>query len=205
MSVRLLNRSTRRRPLIFLFLLAGLLAGDGGVRPAQAQQADVAETDATIQVETKPGKSPTRAQLYSLGGTLVPVVFGAAMDKERDDVRVPLWIAGTLVGPSVGHFYAENISQALTGMGLRLGGGALGVLGGAAVLDAALGGDSSGEGGAALFLAGGLTILISGGYDIFTADDAARDYNEAHGLKAHAGPAVGPQGEQLGLSLKVQF
>jgi hypothetical protein len=158
-----------------------------------------------IQVETKTGKSPTRAQLYSLGGTLVPVVLGAAVDKERDDVRVPLWIAGILVGPSVGHFYAENISQALTGMGLRLGGGALGVLGGAAVLDAALGGDSSGEGGAALILAGGLTILISGGYDIFTADDAAREYNAAHGLNAQVAPTVGPCGEQAGLALRVSF
>ena len=127
------------------------------------------------------------------------------MDKERDDVRVPLWIAGTLVGPSVGHFYAENISQVLTGMGLRLGGGALGVLGGAAVLDAALRGNSGGGGGAALFLSGGLAILISAGYDIFTADDAARDYNDAHGLNVEVAPTVSPRGEQVELALRVSF
>lgn len=189
---------------ICTLLPAGALLLLSGGRPAQAQQADLPERDTTIHVETKTRKSPTRAQLYSLGGTLVPVVLGAGMDKERDNIRIPLWTFGVLVGPSLGHFYAENTTQALTGIGLRLGGSALGVLGFGAALTASLEG-SGGGGGAALLLLGGLTVLGSGGYDIFPAGGAARDYNETHGLKAHVGPAVGPQGEQVGLSLQVQF
>jgi hypothetical protein len=182
---------------ICIVLSAGALLALNGGRPAQAQQPDAAETDTTIQVETTTRKSPSRAQLYSLGGTLVPVVLGAGMNKEMDDVRVPLLAAGILVGPSAGHFYAENTTQALTGIGLRLGGVAIGFRG---LLENPLG-----EGGEGLILVGGLTILTSGVYDIFTAGGAARDYNETHGLKAHVGPAVGPQGEQVGLSLQVQF
>ena len=189
---------------ICILLSAGTLLALGGGHPAQAQQADAAETDTTIQVETKTRKSPTQAQLYSLGGTLVPVLLGAGMDKERDDIRVPLLAAGILVGPSVGHFYAENTSQALTGIGIRLGGGALSVLGFGVALNASLEGNSGG-GGAALFYAGVLTSLASAGYDIFTADDAARDYNEAHGLSVQAAPTVGPRGEQVGLALQVSF
>jgi len=126
------------------------------------------------------------------------------MDRERDNIRIPLWIFGAFIGPSLGHFYAENTSQALTGIGIRLGGGALGVLGYGAVLSAILE-ENSGGGGVALLLVGGLTGLVSAGYDIFTADDAARDYNEAHGLNAQVAPTVGPRGEQAGLALRVSF
>ena len=189
---------------ICILLSAGTLLALGGGHPAQAQQADAAETDTTIQVETKTRKSPTQARLYSLGGTLVPVLLGAGMDRERDNIRIPLWIFGAFIGPSLGHFYAENTSQALTGIGIRLGGGALGVLGYGAVLSAILE-ENSGGGGVALLLVGGLTGLVSAGYDIFTADDAARDYNEAHGLSVQAAPTVGPRGEQVGLALRVSF
>ena len=195
----------RTVPLGFcIFLSAGTLLALGGVRSAQAQQVDVPEKDTTIQIEYKTRKSPTQARLYSLGGTLVPVAFGAGMDRERDNIRIPLWIFGAFMGPSLGHFYAENTSQALIGIGIRLGGGALGALGFGAALSASLEGNSGG-GGAVLLLVGGLTGLVSMGYDIFTADDAARDYNEAHGLNAQVAPTVGPRGEQVGLALRVSF
>ena len=189
---------------ICTLLPAGALLALGGGHPAQAQQADVPDQDTTIHVETKTRKSPTQAQLYSLGGTLVPVALGAGMGRERDNIRIPLWAFGAFIGPSLGHFYAENTTQALTGIGIRLGGTALGVLGFGAALNATLEGDGGG-GGSALLLLGGLTVLISGGYDIFTAGGAAHDYNETHGLKARVGPAFGPQEEQVGLSLQVQF
>lgn len=191
--------------LVCILLSTGALLTLGSGRPARAQQADAPEKDTTVHVETKTRKSPTRAQLYSFGGTLVPILLGAGMDSERDDVRVPLWVTGIFIGPSVGHFYADNASQALTGIGIRLGGGALGILGFLSALDASLEGNSDYGGAAFLYGIGGLTVLISGGYDIFTADDAARDYNEVHGLKARVGPAVGSQGEQVGLSLQIQF
>jgi len=126
------------------------------------------------------------------------------MDRERDNIRIPLWIFGAFVGPSLGHFYADNTGQALAGIGIRLGGGALSVLGFGVALNARLEGNSGG-GGTALFYAGVLTSLVSAGYDIFTADDAARDYNEAHGLSVQAAPTVGPRGDQVGLALQVSF
>ena len=116
------------------------------------------------------------------------------MDRERDNIRIPLWIFGAFIGPSLGHFYADNTSHALTGISIRLGGGALGVLGFGVALNASLEGNSGG-GGTALFYAGALTDLVSAGYDIFKADDAAREYNEAHGLNAQVAPTVGPRGE----------
>jgi hypothetical protein len=189
---------------ICILLSTGVLLALGGGRPAQAQQADAAETDTTIQVETKTRKSPTQAQLYSLGGTLVPVLLGAGMDRERDDIRLPLLATGIFVGPSVGHFYAENTGQALAGIGIRLGGGVLSIVGFGVALNASLEGNGGG-GGAALFYAGALTGLVSAGYDIFTAGNAARDYNEAHGLSVQAAPTVGPRGEQVGLALQVSF
>lgn len=48
----------------------------------------------------------------------------------------------------------------------------------------------------------GGTILGSVVYDSTTAD-AARDYNQTHRLKVRVGPAVGPQGEQVGPSVQV--
>jgi hypothetical protein len=181
---------------ICTLLSAGALLALGDARPARAQQADTAETDTTIQVETTTRKSPSRAQLYSLGATMVPLIGGLGSD------NAPLWAAGIFIGPSVGHFYAENTSQALTGIGLRVGGSALLVLGAGAAVNS---GGSSGGSGSGVLLVGGLLGLVSAGYDIFTADDAARDYNEAHGLKSRVAPAVGPQGEQMGFSLQVQF
>jgi len=204
-----LNRSTRHRLLVCLFLLTGLLALDVGVRSVSAQRPDsIANAkEMTARGNTAPApqverKSPNRAQLYSLGGTVVPTVVGAkAGDAELGATLVFL---GLGLGPSLGHLYADNTDQALVGIGIRVGGGALGALGAAAALNASLEGNSGG-GGAALFYAGVLTSLVSAGYDIFTADDAARDYNEAHGLSVQAAPTVGPRGEQVGLALRVSF
>ena len=189
----------RTVPLEFCILLsAGALLALGSVRSAQAQQADVPEKDTTIQIESKTRKSPGRAQLYSLGATMVPLIGGLGAD------NAPLGAAGFFIGPSVGHFYAENTGQALAGIGIRLGGGVLSIVGFGVALNASLEGNGGG-GGAALFYAGALTGLVSAGYDIFTAGNAARDFNKAHGLSVQATPTVGPRGEQGGLALQVSF
>jgi hypothetical protein len=204
-----LNRSTRHRLLVCLFLLTGLLALDVGVRSVSAQRPDsIANAkEMTARGNTAPApqverKSPNRAQLYSLGGTVVPTVVGAkAGDAELGATLVFL---GLGLGPSLGHLYADNTDQALVGIGIRVGGGALGALGAAAALNSILDEDSGGGAGS-LLLIGGLTVLMSGGYDIYTAGDAAREYNEAHGLSVQAAPTVGPRGEQVGLALQVSF
>lgn len=199
--------SLRHRLLIFLFLLAGLLAMDVGVRPASAQRPDSSAKEVTTRRDTPTAprvgrKSPKRALFYSLGATVLPTAAG--MNVGDAGAGVVLVLLGAGLGPSIGHLYAGNNDQALVGIGLRVGGGALGTLGFASALNASLEGQDAGGSGA-LFLVGGLTVLISGVYDIFTADNAAREYNEAHGLNAQMTPTVGPRGEQAGLALRVSF
>ena len=52
---------------------------------------------------------------------------------------------------------------------------------------------------------GGGIVSVSALVDIVTAPIAAQNYNEARGITARVGPAVGPGAEQVGLALKVQF
>lgn len=52
---------------------------------------------------------------------------------------------------------------------------------------------------------GGAVVAASALYDIATAPRAARDYKEDHGIQARLVPAVGPGGEQVGLTLRVRF
>lgn len=138
-------------------------------------------------------KSPSQAVVLSLGGTLI---------------LAPAYGAGLFVGPAIGHFYAENHSQAWIGIGVRSS-MAL-IFAGAA--ESANEGDSGGVSeapdfdGLGLLLFGAAVVLGSGIYDIATAGKSAREYNEKRGLQARVTPtAGGPGGKQVGLSVTVQF
>lgn len=213
-----LHRWSQHRLLVCLVLLAGFLALDVGVRPASAQRPDSSAKEITTRRDTTTAprmerKSSRRAVLYSLGGTTIPVTAGLVFDGSESgggllssgsEGQLLAIGTGLVVGPALSHFYAENHTRALSGIGLRVGGSALSALGFIGAVAASL--EGSGGGGATLlFLTGGLTTLTSAGYDIFTADDAARDHNEAHGLNTQVAPTVGPSGEQVGLSLRVSF
>ena len=155
---------------------------------------DTTDADTTRQADRK---SPGRALARSLGGTvLLAPVFGV----------------GLIVGPSLGHFYADNDLQAGIGIGVRLLGGAVVVVGlariGLTVFEILLGDPSSStELKEARRLAGigGGIVSVSALVDIVTAPIAAQNYNEARGITARVGPAVGPGADQVGLALKVQF
>ena len=171
-------RLRRHRLLICLCLLTGLLAMDGSVHSTLAQRPDSLETEMTARRDTTttPGverKSPSRALLYSLGGTVVPTAVGATAGNV--ELGAVLVLLGVGLGPSLGHFYAGNEDQALVGIGLRVGGGTLGALGAASALNSILV-EEGGGGAAALLLVSGITVLISAGYDVLTAGDAAREY-----------------------------
>lgn len=160
---------------------------------------DTTETDTTDsggmgQLERK---SPTRALAYSLGGT-------AAL--------APVFGIGLVVGPSFGHYYADNQFQANLGIGIRLLGGGAAVVGAAG---SALGateevfGDGNQDVDAETFgLIGGIgggIVLISAVVDIVMAPFAAQDYNEAHELEVRVHPTAGPGPDQAGLALEVKF
>lgn len=184
--------STHR--LTYSLLLTALLAAGIGAFPASAQQPDSADVDTddrqnTTQLDTTRAagsaerKSPGRALGYSLGGTVL---------------LAPAFGAGLLIGPSFGHFYAGNGKQAMSGILIRGGGAAVGLRGWGMLLE-------NPESAFTLMTIGLAIIVGSAIYDIATAGEAARQYNEVHGLTAQVTPTVGPRGEQVGLSLQVSF
>lgn len=153
-------------------------------------------------------KSPGWALSYSLGST---VLFA------------PLFGTGLIAGPAVGHFYAGNSGQAWTGIGIRSGAFLTAGAGYALILSATLPavpekpGETTDPGdfrqlgewaeptGTVLLVAGITVLLGSAAYDIATVRGAVRDYNRNRTVQARVTPAVGPRGEQIGLSLQLQF
>jgi len=151
----------------------------------------------TVRADFRP-KDPSRAVWYSVGAT---VLFA------------PVFGAGIVVGPAAGHFYAGNSGQAWRGIGIRVGAAAAPVLLAEAVT---LGGnDGAGEAytGLGVFLVSGVVaggcILYSIIHDIATADNSARQYNRTRGPTTAAlqvAPTLGgPQGRQIGMTVRVEF
>lgn len=129
-------------------------------------------------------KSPARATVYSTAGTLL---------------LTPVFGSGLVVGPSFGHFYANNTRQAVTGIGFRAAGATAFIVG----LEDAVGADAS-EGAEAITVVGLVTVVCSAVYDIGTADDAVRRYNERHRRQVRVVPAADRNGK-VGLALRVQL
>lgn len=134
----------------------------GMLHPAEAQRVE------------KP-KSKRTALYLSLTATIVPCVIGLAI-KPTGWVAIPI---GLTFGPGAGHFYANQWGRGLKTAGLRLGIGALGVLG------VVLVGQPEPENvGAQLVIASiagaGVVGLVV--YDIATAPASVRKYNESIGI-----------------------
>lgn len=130
-------------------------------------------------------KSPAFAIGLSTAGTLLPLVMiGAAYDGA--DTNMPLYLAGmagTLIGPSIGHWYAHDyVTPGLVG---RAGGAALIGIGAAMSLDC-IGVVSPCEPsttrvvGEVIAIAGIGVYAGSAIYDIATAGRATRAWNTHH-------------------------
>lgn len=184
-----LKRTTQSRFIIWLFLVTGLFLAGTGAAPTLAQQPDSVEVDTTgpesttQTIASEERKSPGRAVLYSVGGTVL---------------LTPLGGLGLVVGPAFGHFYAEDSQQAWIGTGIRAGGALAFGIGG--VL--ALGAPQLGWG---LLSVGALVVAGSGLFDIVTAWHSAKGFNESHDVRAEITPRVGPGGEQVGFAVRVSF
>jgi len=187
------HQTTQHRLLVCLLLLVGLLGASA--LSASAQQPAPPMTDTTIRTTLAPSprsidrKLPSRAQIYSVFGTLFPVVAGT---------KAPYLLGvGLVFGPATGHVYAENYSQAFWGIGIRIGAPLLmgSLIGSSGELDDMI---------TAAFI-GGSIAAVSAIYDMATADNAARKYNERRASNVHVAPTVGPQGEQVGLTLQLSF
>ncbi len=186
-----LPRSTRYRLLICLFLLLCLLGAGAGVLPTQAQQPVPADPDTTtVQSPERAGspderKSPGLAVFYSAGGTLL---------------LTPLLI-GPVVGPSFGHFYADNNTRAWRGIGLRFA--ELGLAGIFGLIY--LGPPNMETWALTATRVSFYGMFVHALYDIVTAWHATKDYNESIGARAQLTPTVGPQGKQIGLTLRISL
>lgn len=164
--------------------------------PASAQLSSSAQTISSATVQSEPSaradhappgidrKSPARATVYSTVGTLL---------------LTPVFGSGLIAGPSFGHFYANNTRQAVTGIGLRTAGATAFLVG----LEDAVGADAS-EGAEALTVMGLVTVVCSAVYDIGTADDAVRAYNDRHRRQVRVVPAAGRNGK-VRLAVRVQL
>lgn len=106
--------------------------------------------------------------------------------------------SGLTFGPALGHFYARNGELAWKGIGLR----AAGSVGAPFLFATSI---FNGVGLAVAAIATAIVTVGSAAYDIARASDAARQYNERWGAQAQLAPAVGPNGEQAGLTLQVQL
>jgi hypothetical protein len=88
------------------FVLALLLAASmAGARDARAE-------------DPAPGiKSESRALAYSLGGTALPIGSAIVLGGQGGAAFVVL--GGAVIGPSLGHFYADRPGRAMIGIGIR--------------------------------------------------------------------------------------
>lgn len=143
-------------------------------------------------------KSETTALLLSFLGTAVPIGVGAPIVWEGagSTPAAVFMVAGVLIGPALGHFYADRPGRAFAGIGIRL-------LAGAGV---ALGGLASGsEGGAtggatAVAAIGGILAGASILWDIVRAPHSARVHNEEvpqRHMAIFITPPTGAAGPQL--------
>jgi hypothetical protein len=62
-------------------------------------------------------KSESSALMYSLGGTAVPIGSGILLGGQGGAAFVVL--GGAVIGPSLGHFYADRPGRAMIGIGIR--------------------------------------------------------------------------------------
>lgn len=111
----------------------------------------------------------------------------------------PVFGSGLIVGPSFGHFYADNTQQAVTGIALRTARATALLVG----VEDSFRQNSSG-GPEVVSVIGLVTVVGSAVYDIATAAHAAREYNERHDRQAHLVPTSAGNG-QVGLVLRVKL
>ncbi len=164
-----------------------------------------AETSSdTLEILPAPGrKSEVLAVGLSLGATLIPCTIGYSVESEENNVGFwSLIVPGITIGPSVGHFYANQWKRGLTTAGLRLG-----ILG-AGIIWFHLATESDGS----LWdrfddavIIGGATAIALGAhalYDIAAAQESAKKYNEMLETsgKTLIIPRIDPHHKRCGIS-----
>lgn len=148
-------------------------------------------------------KPPGRALLYSFLGTAIPVGVGTATALGKNELGAGALVAlgGGVVGPALGHFYANRSGRAIRGILIR---GAAAGIGGVALTSASRSDDSE-PGEAWVFLACAVVGAGSLIADVAGAPGSARTYNEEPvrtriGVTPFAGSVVGAPGAGVRLA-----
>ena len=155
-----------------------------------------------VQQMNRP-KSPSNAFLLSVGSTMIPILIGI----NKEDIL--LVAAGSLIGPSIGNFYAGDTRRGISGILLRGGGLLMTTLGIAMYFDDANATEVDddeweyGNDGEALIYGGLAVIGISAVWDIVMAPTSAREYNKKHGLSFS--PMYDPVNKAAGMSFSYKF
>ena len=134
--------------------------------------------------------SPGRAFLYSFFGTAIPVGVGGATALGNNELSAGSLVAigGAVVGPSLGHFYAQRYGRAIRGIVIR--GVATAIVAGTVTTDTRSDGLAALSAGALLV---GITSFV---VDIAGAPHSARVHNETVAGRVRLGvaPLAGPPG-----------
>jgi len=165
--------------------------------------------DSTAVDTTRSAKSPLQAFGWSFGPTVLAIGGPALLADDQLGTVAALTVAlGGIVGPSLGHFYAENRSRAWWGIGIRATSSAVFVGAGVWALNEIdwLGDEDSAASvpGALAFIAF-LTFTASGLLDIFNAPDSANEYNARHDLRAQVLPQYHPTTGSAGLTVRLRW
>ena len=133
---------------------------------AQAQPAAAESPESQVSV-LRVRLSPLGASLLSVGATagLVGGALATRQPEGTDGRTAVLIVAGALLGPSVGNLVVGNESDALMGLGLRVLGGGIGLVG----LGSGFMNDGSQVGPAVLLIVGGAVALAGVAHDVVTA------------------------------------
>ena len=228
----LLQTALRTVLMMVAFLLGSgggdVLADDGrGALPSAR-----GTTSSSLEADTiRAPKRTDVAVLSSVGSTLLPAAGGITLINRARDVpayrrdETTLWrgvgslAAGLLVGPSLGHFYAQNHDQAWTGMAIRGGAAASGMLAlwaypfqedGGATPDRALSSENestvSAKGILSWVMVASAAVLVSRSvYDLLSTPQAVQEYNAQPDVRASVVPHVASTGDGAGLTVRVQF
>ncbi len=163
----------------------------------------------SLGIKDVPGqKSEVVAVGLSLAATAIPITAGFLVESDENNVAVwTLMVPGIIVGPSVGHFYANQWRRGLITTGVRLGILGAGIIAfNVAVSDDE---DSWDEFGDALSV-GGITIIaltVHALYDIAVAQESTKKYNESLKTsgKAFIIPRIDPKDNRCGVSFVYCF
>ena len=152
-------------------------------------------------------KSKRTARMLSLGCTIVPIGLGIAMASSESEATSDLGgfliVGGAVVGPGVGHAYADRPVRFAGGALLRTGCLALSTF---ALVIAAFDDGNSSTAAEIGFVAGLGGYLASSVYDIATVGASVDKYNREHTSPLFGvGPAYSSDDGSIGMVFTIRF